>query len=104
MERQAARSGLHHGQGLGESLNMTGYDFPDPQAIRHLRILGSKSGVEGAIANFADDWLEEAILKTDTMADVAKNVGMVLVFLVAGVVVAGTAMIQQASQTAMGIF
>jgi hypothetical protein len=37
------------------------------------------------------------------MADIAKNVGMVLVFLVAGLVVIGTAMIQQASQTAMGV-
>ena len=99
----AARSGLHHGEGLGESLHMSGYQFPDPEAIRHLRILGSKSGVEVAISHFADDWLEEAIIKTDTMADVAKNVGMILVFLVAGVVVTGTAMIQRASQSAMGI-
>jgi len=99
----AARSGLHHGQGLGESLHMSGYQFPDPQAIRHLRILGSKSGVEVAISHFSDDWLEETITKTDTMADIAKNVGMVLVFLVAGVVVTGTAMIQRASQSAMGI-
>lgn len=99
----AARSGLHHGQGLGESLHGSGYQFPDPEAIRHLRILGSKSGVEIAIAQFADDWLEEAITKTDTIADIAKNIGMVLVFMVAGVVVTGTAMIQRASQSAMGI-
>lgn len=99
----AARSGLHHGQGLGESLHMSGYQFPDPEAIRHLRILGSKSGVEIAISHFADDWLEETISKTDAIADIAKNVGMVLVFLVAGVVVTGTAMIQRASQSAMGI-
>jgi hypothetical protein len=65
--------------------------------------LGSKSGVEVAIAHFADDWLEEAITKTDTMADLAKNIGMVLVFMTAGVVVTGTAMIQRASQSAMGI-
>jgi len=99
----AARSGLHHGQGLGESLHTSGYQFPDPEAIRHLRILGSKSGVEISISHFADDWLEEAITKTDTMADIAKNIGMVLVFIVAGVVVTGTAMIQRASLSAMGI-
>ncbi|WP_323025682.1 type II secretion system F family protein [Castellaniella sp.] len=99
----AARSGLHHGQGLGESLHMSGYQFPDPGAIRHLRILGSKSGVEVAISNFADDWLEESVVKFDAVAEVVKNVGMILVFLVAGVVVAGTAMIQKASQSAMGI-
>lgn len=99
----AARSGLHHGQGLGMALYMSGYMFPDPQAIRHLRILGSKSGVEIAISNFADDWLEETITRTDSFADIAKNVGMVMVFLVAGVVLLGTAMIQRASQNAMGI-
>lgn len=99
----AARSGLHHGTGLGESLHMSGYQFPDREAIQHLRILKSQAGVETAIAEFADDWLEEAIKKTEAMADVAKNVGMVLIFVVAGVVVIGTAMIQRAAQSAMGI-
>ena len=99
----AARSGLHQGEGLGSSLHLSGYKFPDPQAIRHLRILGSKSGVETAISQFADDWLEETISKTDTAADIAKNVGMILIFLLAGTVIGGTAMIQQASQSAMGI-
>lgn len=99
----AARSGLHHGEGLGESLHISGYNFPDKEAIRHLRILGSKSGVEVAIERFADDWLEETIKKTDATADIVKTVGMVMVFGVAGIVILGVAMIQYASQSAMGV-
>lgn len=99
----AARSGLHHGSGLGESLHESGYKFPDPEAIRHLRILGSKSGVEVAISEFADDWLEETIKKVEDTAEVVRNVGMILLFIVAAVVVGGTALIQRASQSALGI-
>lgn len=99
----AARSGLHHGEGLGDSLHLSGYNFPDPDAIRHLRILGSRSGVEAAIEGFADDWLEETIKKTDATAEVVKTVGMVMVFAVAGVVIMGVGMIQFASQSAMGV-
>ncbi|ANN80806.1 type II secretion system F family protein [Bordetella flabilis] len=99
----AARSGLHHGEGLGDALHVSGYKFPDPEAIRHLRILGAKSGVETAIAQFADDWLEETIKNVENMAEVVRNVGMIMLFSVAGVVVSGTALIQRASQSAMGI-
>lgn len=99
----AVKYGTAMGNSLGESLHISGYEFPDREAIQHLRLLGGRQGLDKAIASFADDWLEETIRKIESTGQVVGGLGVLLALLMGLVIILGTTQMQQVSQQAMGI-
>nr|CDS57023.1 hypothetical protein SYMBAF_190002 [Serratia symbiotica] len=46
---------------LGQALDVTGYDFPDEQAIIKMQSLFETKNSEGSLKRFADTWLEKTV-------------------------------------------
>lgn len=99
----AARRTFNEGIGLGDALDATGYEFPDRDAITHLRILGSRAGVETAISQFADDWLTTSLERIEISAKVSRTVGLVFIILMVMVVLLGLYDIQNQARLALGV-
>ncbi|MGS1117396.1 type II secretion system F family protein [Castellaniella sp. UC4442_H9] len=99
----ATRRAYDDGSGLGEALQATGYEFPDRDAIVHLRILGSRAGVETAITEFADDWLATSLERIEASAKISRIMGIVAVALLAIFIILGSNDMQQQARSALGV-
>lgn len=58
---QAAIRGTNAGLNLGESLAKAELDFPDPTAVRLIRVFAARDGFDTALNEFAKDWAESTV-------------------------------------------
>ncbi|WP_226020158.1 type II secretion system F family protein [Serratia symbiotica] len=54
---------------LGQALDVTGYDFPDEQAIIKMQSLFETKNSEGSLKRFADTWLEKTVGDVEKTGD-----------------------------------
>lgn len=57
----AALKGLRAGRNLGEALERSGHNFPDPEIISDIRIYATKSGFDEAIRIIGNEWITESV-------------------------------------------
>lgn len=79
----AIRRGIARGDNLGVAMADADYDFPDKEAIRFIRLLASRDGFDGALLNYAEDWMANAVSRVQMTMRV---VGIVAMLAVAGVI------------------
>lgn len=85
----AALKGLRAGRDLGDSLERSGYEFPDRAIISDLRLYATKSGFDEALRAIGDQWITESVehvaaLMRIVFAVALLLVGMVVMFIAAG--------------------
>ena len=59
----AALRGLRSGRNLGESLERSGYEFPDREIISDIRLYATKSGFEEALRLIGDEWITQSVVR-----------------------------------------
>ena len=87
----AALKGLRAGRNLGESLEKSGYEFPDREIISDIRLYASKSGFDEALRLIGDEWITESVERVKAMMNLVFGlsmllVGMVIMFIASGFV------------------
>ncbi|MGL5237048.1 MAG: type II secretion system F family protein [Plesiomonas shigelloides] len=77
---QGALYSVERGKSLGESLQLSGYDFPSTKANRFITLLAkSPDGLSTAMYVFAKDWMEDSISKLASIATVIFFAGILAV-------------------------
>lgn len=85
----AALKGLRAGRNLGDSLERSGYEFPDRAIISDLRLYATKSGFDEALRIIGDEWITESVERVKALMSVIFAaslllVGSVIMFIAAG--------------------
>ncbi|MFC6281231.1 type II secretion system F family protein [Polaromonas aquatica] len=75
----AALKGLRAGRNLGESLERSGYEFPDREIISDIRLYASKSGFDEALRQIGDEWITESVDRVKSLMNIVFGVSMLLV-------------------------
>jgi len=79
----AVQYNIELGSSLGKSLQLSGYEFPDRQAVIFLEMLSDASGSEDSVYQYAEDWLEDwlddAVEKVDRIGSLFLGVGLVFI-------------------------
>ena len=79
LRTESALKGLRAGRNLGESLERSGYEFPDREIISDLRLYATKGGFEQALRLIGDEWITESVEKIQGLMSVIFGVSMLLV-------------------------
>lgn len=98
----AALEGLSEGKNFGEALTDSGYHFPDKKANRFLAVISTYSGIDTAIINFGNRWLEETVNKIQSVSKLMLMSGVASVGITMLLVIAGAGGIQDAIQASVG--
>lgn len=85
----AALKGLRAGRNLGESLEKSGYEFPDREIISDIRLYATKSGFEEALRIIADEWITNSVERIQDLMKIIFLVSMVFVGVVIGFIASG---------------
>lgn len=99
---EAASEGLSEGKNFGEALTSSGFNFPDKKANRFLAVIASYSGIDNAIIQFGNSWLEETVTKIQNVSKLMLMMGVMSVGLTMLLVIAGAGGIQDAIQASVG--
>jgi type II secretory pathway component PulF len=75
----AALKGLRAGRNLGESLEKSGYEFPDREIISDLRLYATKSGFDEALRLIGDEWITESVDRVKSLMNLVFGLSMLLV-------------------------
>jgi type II secretory pathway component PulF len=75
----AALKGLRAGRNLGDSLERSGYEFPDRGIISDIRLYSTKSGFDEALRVIGDEWITEAVERVKAQMAVIFAVALLLV-------------------------
>lgn len=75
----AALKGLRAGRNLGESLDRSGYEFPDREIISDIRLYANKSGFDEALRLIGDEWVTESVERVKGLMNLIFGVSMLLV-------------------------
>lgn len=84
-----ALAGLRSGRNLGDSLERTGFEFPDREINADIRVYSTKSGFQEALRLIGNEWITESVERIQSLMGVVFIVTMLVVggfilFLVAG--------------------
>jgi type II secretory pathway component PulF len=87
----AALKGLRSGRNLGESLEKSGYEFPDPEIISDIRIYATKSGFDEALRIIGNEWITESVERIQMLMKLVFGITMMIVggliaFVVSGLI------------------
>ncbi|WP_177326630.1 MULTISPECIES: type II secretion system F family protein [Plesiomonas] len=75
---QGAIYNVARGKGLGESLRLSGYEFPSKEAYHFISLLSkSSSGLSDAMYVFSKDWMEDSISLLEKMATIIFYSGII---------------------------
>lgn len=77
---QGAIYNVARGKGLGESLRLSGYEFPSKEAYHFISLLSKSSdGLANSMYVFSKDWMKDSISSLEAMATVILWSGIVLI-------------------------
>lgn len=87
----AALKGLRSGRNLGESLEKSGYEFPDPEIISDIRVYATKSGFDEALRIIGNEWITESVERIQMLMKLVFGITMMVVggliaFVVSGLI------------------
>lgn len=76
---EAALKGLRAGRNLGDSLEKSGFEFPDREIISDIRLYSTKSGFDEALRIIGDEWITESVDRIKALMGSVFSVSMLLV-------------------------
>ncbi|RQM37905.1 type II secretion system F family protein [Erwinia psidii] len=76
---EAAMDCMRDGNSLGLALRNSGYDFPSREAVNYLSLLDNGDGAAELTGNYADRWLEQALMRVARRANVTRFFSLVLI-------------------------
>lgn len=76
---EGALYGTVIGHNLGVALKNSGFEFPDPKAIRYLQLISNQEGFEKAAARFGERWMDESVKRAKALGKLALSVGIALI-------------------------
>lgn len=94
--------GINQGYNLGDSLENSGYDFPDDRSIRFLKILSNQEGFEVRLSNFAERWLEKSVQNIKNSTGIILGLGICAAGILILLILLGVMSIQSLVQTSLG--
>jgi type II secretory pathway component PulF len=86
---EAALKGLRAGRNLGDSLERSGYEFPDREIISDIRLYASKSGFDEALRVLGDQWIADSVERVKGLMHIVFAAALLLVGLVVMFIAAG---------------
>lgn len=86
---------LNSGYDLGESLHLSGHEFPDREIIEDLRIYAAMGNVDDALRRIATEWVKQSVDTLNAVGDILKVGGMVAVASVIAWIQLGIIAVQQ---------
>lgn len=75
----ATLKGLRAGRNLGDSLEKSGYEFPDREIISDIRLYSTKSGFDEALRLIGDEWITESVDRLKALMNLIFGISMLLV-------------------------
>jgi type II secretory pathway component PulF len=81
--------GINGGQNLGEALYKSELDFPDPVAVRLIRVFASREGFDVALSRFANEWADSTVTRVKTAMAGVFYIALLAVGCVIGLLVLG---------------
>lgn len=75
----AALKGLRAGRNLGDSLERSGYEFPDREIVSDIRLYANKSGFDEALRLIGDEWITESVDRVKSLMNIIFGVSMLTV-------------------------
>lgn len=79
LRSDAALTGLRAGRNLGESLERSGYAFPDREIISDIRLYATKSGFEEALRLIGDEWITASVERIQGLMGIIFGISMLIV-------------------------
>lgn len=93
---RAIAYGLGVGSDFAQGLANSGFDFPDPEAIEYVDMLGQQSGFHDALYQYSQEWLREGVQRIEGTGKIMMYVGIALVGALVALLFLGVQDIQQA--------
>ncbi|WP_341744790.1 type II secretion system F family protein [Azonexus hydrophilus] len=97
----AAIRGMSSGLNLGDSLNRSGYEFPDREIIDDLGVYSSLSGFDEALKTVGREWLTESVAQIKTKMNIVFGACLLSVALLVASMVGGMMTMQMQMTTAI---
>jgi type II secretory pathway component PulF len=85
----AALKGLRSGHDLGQSLNRSGYEFPDREIISDIRLYATKSGFDEALRILGDEWIVNSVERIEDLMKIIFIIAMAFVGVVISFIASG---------------
>lgn len=79
LRSDSALKGLRAGRNLGESLERSGYEFPDREIISDIRLYATKSGFEDALRLIGDEWITASVERIQGLMGIIFGISMLIV-------------------------
>jgi|HigsolmetaAR203D_1030402.scaffolds.fasta_scaffold00286_26 Type II secretory pathway, component PulF len=92
---------VENGNNLGESLHMSGFDFPDRETVYDLRAYASLNKFDETLERLGVEWLEESVAKVNAQMAVFRNLSILLLGGVVGWLFMGIFTLQQMITSSM---
>ena len=89
----AAKKHVDNGVSLGQALHLAGHHFPEKETVMDLRAFADMEGFEEKLEQMGRDWVIDSVLKVESQMAVFKNIAIIIMALVFGTMIAGTASI-----------
>lgn len=86
----AAHYGVRMGKNFGEALDLSGYRFPDHEAIQFLIVLSTTHSFSAAVHRYSLRWLDSSLKQVERYAKTLSMVSMVMIGLLMILVLIGT--------------
>lgn len=89
----AAKRHVDNGVNLGEALYLAGHNFPEQETVMDLRAFAEMEGFEDKLEQLGKEWVEDSVNKVQAQMAIFKNLSMVILGIVFGIIAGGTASI-----------
>lgn len=96
--KERITSSLRHitnGKNFGEALYLTGFQFPDKEAVSDLRAYAQLDGFDETLQKLGSEWMEDSIEKMNSQAVVLRNIALIVLAAVFGWIAVGIFSLQQ---------
>lgn len=86
---------VQNGANIGEALYKTKKNFPDKETVQDLRSYAKYSGFDDVLEELGREWIDDSVEKVKMQMAVLKNISLVLMGIVFGVIATGIFALQQ---------
>lgn len=86
---------VNEGKNLGEALYMSGFNFPDKEAVMDLRAYASLDGFDKTLSALGEQWMEDSVEKIKAQSAILKNGAFIFLGVVFGWLVMAIFSLQQ---------
>lgn len=92
---------INNGMNLGEALHRTKLNFPDVETVKDLRAYAGFDNFDEILENLGKEWVEESVEKIQAQMSGLRNLSIVLLGLVFGIIASGIFSLEQQVGTSM---